>query len=143
MTEHAIATDKYGPGLLKVKKLRMYLYLAGLTILAVGLGSAAVIYWTVADDTDQVAGYEIAGGTVYPVSPEDSKTYRHDLEVFGGRSAVISDAVGRWFSGLWHGRSLALTVACIVVLVSLGLFFVGARLPHLLFADVGDKETQT
>jgi len=38
--------------------------------------------------------------------------------------AVVFDDIGRWWSGLWHGRSLALTVAFISVLASLALYFV-------------------
>jgi hypothetical protein len=122
----------------KITDLRRRLYLVGAVVLLAGLCGAGVLYRTAGDDSDRVAGYEMAGGNVYPVAPENSKTYRHDLEVFGGRSAVLSDAIGRWFAGLWHGKSLALTVACVTVLISVGIFFVGARLPYLRTRDVPD-----
>jgi hypothetical protein len=36
----------------------------------------------------------------------------------------VLDDIGRWWNGLWHGKSLALTVACLTVAVSFGLYFI-------------------
>jgi hypothetical protein len=43
---------------------------------------------------------------------------------------VIFDDIGRWWDGLWHGRSLALTVAFLSVLTSLALYFVALAVPE-------------
>jgi hypothetical protein len=82
----------------------------------------------------------MAGGQAYTVSPGNSKTYIHDMEVFGGRSAVLADGFRRWFSGLWRGRSLALTIACATVLTAAGFFLVAARLPLLLRDEGAEKD---
>jgi hypothetical protein len=53
-----------------------------------------------------------------------------DLQRYGGRMAVIMDDFTRWWDGLWHGRSLALTVAFLSVLAALTLYFVALAVPE-------------
>ena len=92
-------------------------------ILAIGFGTAIYLYQTAKDDSNGVLGYEIVDGTAYPIIPEDSKIYRHDLELFGGKAAVLADEFNRWFAGLWHGKSLALILVCVTIIISSGVFF--------------------
>jgi len=103
------------------------LYLISAVILLVGLCSAVFIYLTAANDSGSVLGYEVEGGVVYPITPEDSKTYMHDMELYGGKANVLANEITRWFVGLWHGKSLAFTVASITILTSFGFFFVANR----------------
>jgi len=98
-------------------------------ILLVGLGSAALIYQTAESNLSNVLGYEMSGGTVYPITTDNSKIYRHNLELYGGKAAVIADDFRLWFEGLWHGKSLAFTVAIITIFVSLVVFLVANHLP--------------
>lgn len=100
------------------------LYLIAVIILLTGLGGAAVIYFTAADNSNDVLGYEMAGGNVYPVTPEDSKVYMHNLELYGGKINVLANELTRWFQGLWHGKSLAFTIAFITVITSFCLFLI-------------------
>lgn len=67
-------------------------------------------------------GYEEGDGSVYPVMPEDSKSYQRSLELYGGKANVLADQLRRWLIGLWHGRSLAFTTAFITIVVSLVIF---------------------
>ena len=124
---------------MKNADLRKRLYLITTMILLAGLGSAVLIYLKAGDDSPGVFGYEAAGGQVYPISPEDSKMYKHDLELYGGKLNVLADQFMRWFAGLWHGRSLAFTVACITVVISLVFFFVA----HNLTSDGGAEDDRT
>jgi len=103
----------------KIGSLRTNLYLISAIILAVGLGSAAVIYQSAMNDPGDASGYEVLGGFVYPSNGGNSKRYMHDLELYGGKAAVLSDEFMHWFAGLWHGKSLAFTVACIAIFISL------------------------
>ena len=103
------------------------LRLAGFLVLLVGLGSGMFIYLTAADVYDSGFGYEIIEGKAYPIRPEDSKSYRHDLELYGGKLNVVADEFNRWFAGLWHGKTLAFTVACCTVLISLILFIAASH----------------
>ena len=112
--------------------LRESLILISAIILLVGLGSAILIYQTAGDDSDSVLGYEIVGGTAYPIRPEDSRTYIRNLELYGGKAAVVVDDFRRWFGELWHGKALAFTVAGICIFISLVIFFVANRLPPRL-----------
>jgi hypothetical protein len=103
-----------------MKGLRTRPHLIPAVILLVGLGSAVVIYLTASNDSRDIAGYEEAGGYLYPISPEDSKAYMRNLELFGGKTNVLAREFIRWFDGLWHGKSLAFTVAFITTLISAG-----------------------
>jgi hypothetical protein len=116
----------------KVADLRESLILIGVIILVVGLGSAVLIYETAGDDAESVLGYEIIDGTAYPIRPEDSKIYRRDLGLYGGTAALVVDDFSRWFAGLWHGKSLAFTVAGISTFICLIFMFAAHRLPSLL-----------
>jgi hypothetical protein len=88
-------------------------YLLSALILLVGLGSSVAIYLTAENGSDY--------GLINDF--ENSKTYTHDLELYGGKANVLANELGNWFSGLWHGQSLAFTVAFITIVVSLGFFF--------------------
>ncbi len=99
----------------------------GVVILTVGLISAVTIYIMAEKTAASAVGYEMIDGQAYAISPESSKRYIHDLEVYGGKAAVMADELNRWFNGLWHGTSLAYTIACIAVVSSLGFFFVAGR----------------
>ncbi len=58
------------------------------------------------------------------------KRYEFQMERFGGKAAVMADDFASWFSGLWHGRSLAYTVAFLGTAAAL-LCFVGARVEFI------------
>jgi hypothetical protein len=122
-----------------IAHLRESLILISAIVLILGLISAGFIYLTAGDDAGTILGYEITGGTVYPVSPEDSKVYRRDLEHVGGKAAIVADDFSRWFGGLWQGKSLAFTIAFISTFISFIIFFVANRLPFLLKANVDDE----
>jgi len=107
---------------------RTFLTLLSGIILVVGLISAALIYRAAVDAANNALGYVQEDGSVYPVMPEDSKKYLRDMELYGGKANVLADELRRWFSGLWQGKSLAYTVACVSVLLALGVFS-AARLP--------------
>ena len=89
---------------LETADLRESLILIGAIIILVGLGSSILIYRSAGDDSNGVLGYEIIDGSAYPISPEDSRMYRRDLELYGGKAAVVVDDFSRWFAGLWHGK---------------------------------------
>ena len=102
-------------------------FLSG-AILIVGLIGAALIYRAAVNRAPNALGYVQGDGSVYPVMPEDSRIYLHDMEMYGGKANVLAAELTRWFSGLWQGKSLAYTVAVISVLLALGVFS-AARLP--------------
>jgi hypothetical protein len=125
----------------KITNLLTHPYLITAIILLVGLGSAVLIYLTAESASDSVLGYEVIGRNVYPITPEDSKMYKHDMELYGGKANVLADELRRWFVGLWHGKSLAFTVACITVVISFGVFFVANLLADLK-SDARDERNR-
>jgi hypothetical protein len=120
----------------KISDPQTCLNLISVIILLVGLGSAVLIYRTAENDSNSVLGYEIIGGQAYPIMPEDSKMYLHDLQLYSGKAGVLADEFRRWFVGLWYGKSLAFTVAYITLFISFVVFYVANHLLFRLKSDV-------
>ncbi len=95
------------------------LNLLGALILLAGLLSAAVIY----HHSAQAPGYAGEGAILYPTMSENTKRYRHELEVYGGRANVMLDDFSRWFTGLWQGKALAKTIAFLSLVIAAGFFY--------------------
>ena len=127
---------------LEIADVRESLILIGAIIILVGLGSSILIYQSAGNDSNGVLGYEIIDGSAYPIRPEDSRMYRRDLELYGGKAAVVVDDFSRWFVGLWHGKSLAFTVAGISIFIAFIFFFAANRLQSRLKYDVHSKNNR-
>lgn len=109
---------------------RRRLYLAGAAILLAGWVGAAAIYAGASDGNSDALGYEFVDGVAYPILAYESKSYRHDLERFGGKAAIMADDFNRWFSGLWIGKRLAYTLATLATGAALACFLTARRLPR-------------
>ena len=101
------------------------LRLIAVIILVAGWLGALVVYLAAADETGHALIYEFGDGSVHAVDPGDSKMYRHELERFGGKAAVLADDLNRWFSSLWRGKRLAITVAFLSAALALLVFRAG------------------
>ena len=101
----------------EIKNRQARLYLVAAVILLVGLGSSILIYLSAENYADNVLDFE------------NSKMFVHDLELYGGKANVLADELRTWLVGLWHGKSLAYTVACITIAISFGIFFIANHLP--------------
>jgi hypothetical protein len=101
----------------KILHQRTWLNLISTVILLVGLGSSVLIYQSVGNDPYGALDFE------------NSKQYRHNLEVYGGKFSVIMDDCRRWFLGLWQGKSLAVMLACTTLIISLGFFYAANHRP--------------
>ncbi len=123
----------------KISNLQACVYLISVILLLVGLGSATLIYRSAMNDSNSDLGYEVVGGFVYPITPGNSKMYIHDLELYGGKGSVLADEFMRWFFGLWHGKSLAFTIACITIFMSAVIFFLANHMRSDLQSDVRDE----
>ncbi len=110
----------------KIAFLYKHLYLYTGIILSAGIGSAISIYLAAGNSP----------GTDYNYEFEHSKVYIHDLELYGGKFNVLANELMSWFDGLWHGRSLAYTVAVITVLISIGFYFIVDKLQFEMESDV-------
>jgi len=126
----------------KIADLHTCLNLISTIILLVGLGSAILICRTAENNSSAGLGYEEQGGSVYPILPEDSKKYLRDLELYGGKANVVMDEIRRGFVGLWHGKLLAYTVACITISISFGVFYAANHLPSRQKSDVPSENNR-
>lgn len=120
--------------------LRTYLYLTSAAILLAGVVCAVLVYRAAMDEPTDEAGYQVVGGFIYPNGTENSKKYIHDLQLYGGQAALLSDQFMRWFSGLWQGRSLAYTIVCISAFFSFVVFVVAQNTPSYLKSNFPRKE---
>ena len=93
------------------------LHFVSILILLIGLCSAGVIYLTA------------AGAPADPMAfTADSKMYRHNLELYGGKMNLLANDLVEGFLGLWRGKTLAYTIAFLSAVVSLALYvFAGIR----------------
>ena len=87
-------------------------------LLLVGWVSAGVIYLTVEDEPENPWVEEI----------QNSKKYRHEIEVYGGKLNIIGNDLSRWWDRLWHGKALALTIAALTAFTSLMLIVAASHL---------------
>ena len=116
----------------KTANLQKRLYLIAAAVLLIGLGSSILIYLAASDAPEDMLIYEF----------EHSKLYRHDLELYGGKMNVLASEFMNWFEGLWHGKSLSLTVACITGVISLGFLFVAYHLTSDTDSVAHDKDNR-
>lgn len=115
----------------KFRNLQTLLYIISAIIVLIGMGSAILIYLTAGNDPDTILSYE------------DSKKFKHDLELYGGKANVFANELMRWFAGLWKGKTFAFTVACITFFISFGIFFIANHLPSALKSDARGKNNRT
>ncbi len=122
----------------KIPDIRTCLNLLSAVILLVGLGSATWIYQQAGNAPYGALGYENEGGTLYPVMPEDSKSYQRGLQLYGGTANVLADEFRRWLGGLFQGKSLAFILAVMSILVSFGFYYAANHWQPRLKPDVPD-----
>ena len=97
-----------------------------------GLAAAVVIY----------VRATAAADTPIEFSPDTSKRYLRDLELYGGTANVLAVEAKTWWDGLWHGTALAYTVAALSLLAAIGYAFFTVVLPPYRESDAdanGDR----
>jgi hypothetical protein len=96
-------------------------------ILVVGLLGAIVIYWNASQVPESPPGY----------TPEDSKQYLRQMELYGGKANVLAFELRQWIDSLWHGKRLAFTVGFVAVLLAAGFRVAAIPLPPLADSATG------
>lgn len=84
-------------------------------ILGLGLGTSAIAY------------LRAPSAGAYALHSEDSKTYVREMEVIGGKANLLAAEFNRWFASLWQGRSLALTLPILTLILAGGFWYVALR----------------
>ena len=102
-------------------------------VLLLGFGGALVIYLTAHPvPVDPLLG-----------DPLTSKKYLHELRVLGGSVNVLTAEFLEWFKGLWHGETLAGTVAVLTVGAALAFRFVATHPDAFAGNPTEDKTAST
>jgi hypothetical protein len=94
--------------------------LVGALILVVGMAASAVVFRTAKPDYDS-ALVKVLNNT---------KSREYQMEVIGGKANLFASDLRDWFSGLWHGRGLARTLAFLSASGFLACFWVAHRLNY-------------
>jgi hypothetical protein len=105
----------------KAQPRRTFPYVVAGAILLVGLGISVGIYLTAGLEPDDFP---------WEFTPQ-SKKYARALKLYGGTMNELMVKLNEWFKDLWHGKSLAFTVAAISLGVALAYLFFATRGPLL------------
>ena len=100
---------------------RTYPYVVAGAILLFGLGISVGIYVAADSGPDDLP---------WEFTPQ-SKKYARALKLYGGTMNELIVELNEWFKGLWHGKSLAFTVAVISLGIALAYLFFATRGPLL------------
>jgi hypothetical protein len=103
----------------KAERRRIYPYVVAGAILLVGLGISVGIYVAADPAPDDIP---------WEFTPQ-SKKYARALKHYGGTMNELIVELNEWFKGLWHGKSLAFTVASISLGIALAYLFFATRGP--------------
>lgn len=105
-------------------RAQVRLYVAGVFVLVASLIAAIIIY--LAAPPQDLAALQY-GAT-------DDPRYQAELMRIGGQANVLMTQFHDWFVGLWHGTTLAYTVAILGIVAAAACFLLG----HLLGFDAPD-----
>lgn len=86
-------------------------------ILCVGWLIALIVYITSEPTMEDYDIYEM----------EHSRKYLRQVEMIGGKAALFANDLREWVAGLFHGRSLAYTIAVVAAIVALAAHLLQRR----------------
>jgi hypothetical protein len=107
-SNHTRRPLSFSPGLFR---------LIAYVIFTVGILISVIIYIRARPPMQNPLGYD----------PLDTKKYLRELELYGGKSNIMATEFREWFVELWQGKNLSYTIACITVVLSIILWFIGSR----------------
>jgi hypothetical protein len=88
-----------------------------LGVLALGWTAALAVFLAAAPVAEDPDVYDL----------EHSRTYDRQLEIIGGKAAVMGKEIDDWLVGLVEGRNLAYTIAAVTGLVAAAVWLWPAR----------------
>jgi hypothetical protein len=100
-------------------------------ICILGICSAVFLYVTASPPPQYPLGYD----------PFTSKKYLHELERYGGKINILAVELHQWLASLWHGKPLAYTIACLTIMLSSFLWFLGS--PSASYIDTHAEKPHT
>jgi hypothetical protein len=106
-------------------KWPLYLRRWGWGILIAGVCTGALIYLLADPDSAAGASVEMA----------DARVYNYNVERMGGKAALYAVRFNQWMDGLWHGRSLGVTVAVVAMVLALLCFWLSGLMSEQATED--------
>jgi len=100
---------------------------AAAIVLVAGLSSSWLLYPAADNALNDEGGSDSAAA--YRFDPADSKQALQSMELYGGQANVLAYELRTWVAGLWQGKSAALMVAGLSILVALGLLYSATHPP--------------
>ena len=94
---------------------------SGVVIAVLGLGSSVLI-WRAQDRIERENEAQIANPAA-PLPPLDSGKHVRDVEIYYGKVGVLLEKADEMF----HGKTLAKTIAVVSIVTAVGLFLVASR----------------
>jgi len=104
----------------RLTRAQVWLFAVGYAVLISGSAGSVWVYRNAASDDL---------GDALMASAYNTKKVQDELERYGGKANVLATDIQQWFTGLWHGRHLAYTLAVLTVAASLATFYVALFLP--------------
>lgn len=104
-------------------------HVAGIAVLVLGLLGSLLLYLWMPDASGVPAG-GIASG----------RQFDADVERIGGKATVWAVHFNQWFANLWHGKTLALTLAVLSVCAAMLCFKVADHLARVADHDAADEK---
>lgn len=111
------------------RQLKRRLYRVSILLLLFGLSLGGLIYRISDEVVDTDVQYLVIDGQVHTIAIRDTKRYRHDLEHFGGKTALMFDDFYNWFAQLWQGKNLGKTVAWLAGLLAMAITIFARSFP--------------
>lgn len=106
----------------RLTRAQVTFYAVGYAVLAVGCGCS---FWAY-----RVAVRDELGDSLM-AQARNTRAYQGQMEYIGGKANVLGSEISGWFTGLWHGRNLAYTLAVLTIVIALLCFYVAFALPDL------------
>jgi hypothetical protein len=83
----------------------------------IGLAGATAVFFTAKPAPANPLGYD----------PQDTKMYLLRMEQIGGRANVFATEIQQGFIALWHGRTLAFTIAFLSLAAAAAFWFIATH----------------
>ena len=113
--------------------------LAGFLVLLVGWLVAALVFVIAPSDGERHAeGDRLVDGQRFSTDDASGRELQQVARL-GGTAAVLTFKFDRWFSSLWHGRTLAGTIATLTLLLALGCLHVAGLMAEGESTTTEDK----
>jgi len=99
---------------------KLALHILGSIILAVGIGSAALVHWNAQHPPVELPYAD-------DLNASDSRKYGYDVELYSGKVGVLMDKWIRSAKDLGHSEPFALSVAVVSIAAGISCFVAAGR----------------